>query len=219
MPRTLSRRPQHDRWLVSYADFTTLLFAFFVAVYAVTASDRTHMDRLADGLTGTPAPRREADAIRHALDDHLGADVASGQVEVREDPRGVVLAVPVSSAFADGDAVLSDEAAALVRRIGEALSRLPYPVRIEGHTDNRPIVTDRYPSNWELSTARAAAVVAVLVEEGHLAPERFSVAGYAEHRPLADNATAEGRAANRRVDIVVLGRQAAATHEPPLPSP
>jgi chemotaxis protein MotB len=219
VPRPLSRRPQHDRWLVSYADVTTLLFAFFVAVYAVTASDRTQLDRLADGLTGTPAPRREADAIRQALEDHLGADVATGQVEVREDPRGVVLAVPVSSAFADGDAVLSDEAAALVRRIGEAVSRLPYPVRIEGHTDNRPIVTDRYPSNWELSTARAAAVVAVLVEEGHLAPERFSVAGYAEHRPLADNATAEGRAANRRVDIVVLGRQAAETHEPPLPSP
>jgi len=140
-------------------------------------------------------------------------------VELRDDPRGVVLAVPVSHAFADGDAVMSERAEAMFRQIGQALARLPNAVRIEGHTDNRPIVTEQYPSNWELSTARATAVVAFLVDEGYVTADRLSVAGYAEYRPVADNDLPEGRAANRRVDIVVVGRQVAAAQEPPLPRP
>jgi chemotaxis protein MotB len=219
MPRPVSRRPQHDRWLVSYADFTTLLFAFFVAVYAVTLADTAQLGTLADGITGTPATQRESDAIRHELEGMLETEVATDQVDLRDDPRGVVLAVPVSHAFADGDAVMSEQAEAMFRQIGKALARLPNAVRIEGHTDNRPIVTEQYPSNWELSTARATAVVAFLVEEGFVAPDRLSVAGYAEHRPVADNETPEGRAANRRVDIVVVGRQVAAAQEPALPRP
>ena len=219
MPRPVSRRPQHDRWLVSYADFTTLLFAFFVAVYAVTLADTAQLGTLADGITGTPAAQRETEEVRHELEGMLEAEVASRQVELRDDPRGVVLAVPGSHAFADGDALMSEQAEAMFRQIGKALSRLPNQVRIEGHTDNRPIETDLFPSNWELSTARATAVVAFFVDEGLVTPDRLSVAGYAEHRPVADNATPEGRAANRRVDIVVVGRQVAAAQEPPLPRP
>jgi chemotaxis protein MotB len=114
---------------------------------------------------------------------------------------------------------MSEQAEAMFRQIGKALARLPNAVRIEGHTDNRPIVTALYPSNWELSTARATAVVSFLVDEGLVAPERLSVAGYAEHRPVADNGTPDGRAANRRVDIVVVGRQTATDQEPSLPRP
>jgi chemotaxis protein MotB len=106
--------------------------------------------------------------------------------------------------------MFNPEAVPLLSKVAEALRKLPdQPVRLEGHTDNVPIETERFPSNWELSAARANAVLELLCGRLELDPRRFAVAGYADYHPVADNSTSEGRGHNRRVDIVVLSRSAA----------
>jgi chemotaxis protein MotB len=233
--RRTSRKPSHDRWLVSYADFTTLLFAFFTAVYAVTAQDASKLPRLADALTGQDGvlattagqpepidttvmpdlPDREPEAdVRARLQQALQDDLEQERLQLIDDPRGLVVAIPEAGAFGDGAADLSPDARAIIGRLGTVLATLPNAVRVEGHTDNRPIRTDRYQSNWELSTSRATEVVDFLVGSRFVSADRLSVAGYAEHRPRGDNATVAGRASNRRVDIVVLNDTTRAQEEP-----
>lgn len=236
--RRTSRKPSHDRWLVSYADFTTLLFAFFTAVYAVTAQDASKLPRLVDELTGQdgvlattagqpqpidttvmpdlPEPKPDAE-MRARLAQALQDDLEQNRLQLIDDPRGLVIAIPEAGAFGDGAAELSSDARAIIGRLGTVLATLPNAVRVEGHTDNRPIQTERYRSNWELSTSRATEVVAFLVSARYVSADRLSVAGYAEHRPRGDNDTVAGRASNRRVDIVVLN-DATRSSEEPAPS-
>ncbi len=238
-PRPLGKRPSHDRWLVSYADFTTLLFAFFTAVYAVTAQDASKLPQLAgaivahDGVlaeappaestqpidtTVVPEPPvREEDATRATLRQALQDDLNEQRLQLIDDPRGMVIAIPEAGSFGDGDATLSPAARAIIARLGRVLAGMPNAVRVEGHTDNRPINTARFHSNWELSTSRATEVVAYLVGSGLLQPDRLSAAGYGEFRPRAGNDTPGGRASNRRVDIVVLNEATRALEEPAVP--
>jgi chemotaxis protein MotB len=229
------RRASHDRWLIPYADFVTLLFAFFTALYAVTAVDATRLPSMAEGLraavgaeaepleptppapTPAPAPEnlvapRPAD-VRDAIESALGDDLAAGRLELIEDRRGLVLAIPEAFSFDTGSAELSGVAAQLMGRVAGVLRTLPHAVRVEGHTDDTPIHTPRFTSNWDLSTARATEVVAFFIEAG-LVPDRMSAAGYSEYHPRAGNDTAEGRARNRRVDIVVLNPATRASEEP-----
>ncbi|MGE0463696.1 MAG: OmpA family protein [Vicinamibacterales bacterium] len=240
------RGPSHDRWLIPYADFVTLLFAFFTALYAVTAVDATRLPSMAEGVraaTGAqpgaaatppadaaPTPTADVDApgaeasppdvvephvpdLRETLTRELGDDLGTGRLELIEDRRGLVLAIPEAFSFEAGSAELSGMAAALMARVAGVLRTLPNAVRIEGHTDNTPIHTARFTSNWDLSTARATEVVAFFVAAG-LAPDRLSAAGYSEYRPRAANETAEGRARNRRVDVVILNAVTEAAEEP-----
>jgi chemotaxis protein MotB len=228
--RRTSRKPSHDRWLVSYADFTTLLFAFFTAVYAVTAQDASKLPRLADELTGQDGVLATTAGQPEPIDTTVMPDLPEPEPEVDvrarleqerlqliDDPRGLVVAIPEAGAFGDGAAELSPDARAIIGRLGNVLATLPNAVRVEGHTDNRPIRTDRYQSNWELSTSRATEVVAFLVGSRYVSADRLSVAGYAEHRPRGDNGTVAGRASNRRVDIVVLN-DTTRTQEEPAPA-
>lgn len=210
-------RAGHDRWLVSYADLVTLLFAFFTTMYAASVVDATDARRpsgaeeneemraadgnlgiegvvAVDGLTAVGArleSRLRDDVLR------IGADI------VRED-RGVVVSLPEQATFAVGRAEVTRDAGRLIASVADELGSGGYDLRIEGHTDDTPVRAGRYRSNWELSTARAGAVVAYLIEELAFPPERLSAAGYGEFHPRVPNDSPDNRARNRRIDIVVL---------------
>ncbi|WP_043115033.1 flagellar motor protein MotD [Solimonas soli] len=155
-----------------------------------------------------PALQRMADAVQSAMQDLI----RQNQVIVRRNTHSLEIEIRADILFASGVSQLAPQAAPVLRRLAGALREFPNALRIEGHTDNVPIATSVFPSNWELSAARAASVVHLFMESG-VAPTRMSVAGFGEYRPIADNATAEGRNRNRRVLIVVMAEGAA----PPAP--
>lgn len=220
--RSRAGLPSRDRWIIPYADFVTLLFACFAALYAATALDAKApivVPTNGDGVL--PANQAVVGSeydntpqVRKALERELADDLASQRLELVADRRGLVLAIPEAFAFDSGRAELSPTAESLMGRVGKVLMTLPNAVRIEGHTDNTPIKNTRFESNWDLSTARATRVVAYFVVNAGLAPDRLSAAGYSEFHPRADNASADGRARNRRVDIVILNLATAAAEEP-----
>jgi chemotaxis protein MotB len=220
----------HERWLVSYADFITLLFAFFVVMFAVSQVDSKKMGRfteafskavgidvfpmhgeslLAGGRTPDETAGPSAQGVTSVLED-LRASLAK-MAESNDALQGLqviklrqelVLRLPEGVFFDSGDARVKDATGRMFKVLTPELTKRSLEVRIEGHTDNRPIASGKFRSNWELSTARAGAVMAVILAEG-MPPERTSIAGYAEYRPIADNTTDDGRRQNRRVDIVV----------------
>ena len=226
-----------DRWLISYADFMTLLFAFFTTMYAISTVDEQKLAPLASSLqaafdvvpAGKPtivppatlvppasvaAPAPSIDAVRAQLEAALADAIAAGRLEIVEDARGLVLSLPDDAMFETGRADVTVPARAVIGTIAATLRPLAHDVRIEGHTDDVPIRTARYASNWELSTARASAVVAFLIEQAGVAPERLSAAGYGEFHPRVANDSAAGRRRNRRVDVVVLIAGGAALQTP-----
>jgi chemotaxis protein MotB len=234
------RRADHgaghqERWLVSYADFVTLLLAFFVTMYAISTVDARKMETAVNafqaafpdgpgrgvlpGSQAVPAPAAlpkgdsELVNVEARLFYRLRA-IGEDRVELMRDHRGLVITVRESGSFPVGRADLGEHALSLFGEIGRSLADLPNSVRIEGHTDDVPIHNGRFSSNWELSTARATAVVAFLAEQIGIAPDRLSAAGYGEFHPRVANDTPEHRARNRRVDIVVLNARTENTEEP-----
>ena len=211
---------QRERWLVSYADLLTLLFALFVVLYAAADQDRARavanaIARQIDGgappeATGGRGVLPGSNAVveaRAAIDRAFDANAAlRARARVSQTERGLVVSLAEAGFFAPGEATVREDALSLVDTLADELRQVSAPVRVEGHTDSIPISTSRYPSNWELSAARASAVLARLAARG-LPPARLSVAGYAGERPVADNAMADGRALNRRVDLVILGKR------------
>ncbi len=225
--------PNHERWLVSYADFITLLFAFFVVMFAVSQVDSKKVGRftesfskavgidmfpqpgrgllagVADGaLTseaepskGSPLPE-ELNDLKIALSQPSPAEDSLQHVQVIARRNELVLRLSDNLLFDSGNDALEPRAARVVSRLARELRDRPVDIRVEGHTDDRPIKNARHRSNWDLSTARATTIVARFAAEGIAAP-RLSAAGYGEFHPLASNATDEGRKQNRRVDIVV----------------
>lgn len=224
MKRRSSERAGHDRWLVSYADLVTLLLAFFTTLYAASSVDTTKLAPLTSSLhdafatSGEPVagdialvppveilPRQEAmEALRRTLDAALAEAIADRKVEVTQDVRGLVVSLPDDAAFPVGSNDVTPAALELIGRVAANVSTLSNPIRIEGHTDDVPIRTARYGSNWELSTARASAVVAHLITKMGVEPGRLSAAGYGEFHPRAANDSPANRARNRRIDIVIL---------------
>lgn len=207
-----------DRWLISYADLVTLLLALFIVLFA--SSDHKRATAIAsvmaaqfDGKgeqaatpasTGVMPGADSLVAVRTAIERTFATNKAlRDRAAVRITERGLVVSLTEAGFFAPADAEMRGEALPLLDAIADALRRSDAPLRVEGHTDSLPISTSRYPSNWELSAARATTVLSHLVTRG-IPAARLSVAGYAEVRPIADNATPEGRAQNRRVDLVVL---------------
>lgn len=219
---TRQARAGHDRWLVSYADLVTLLFALFTTLYAAQAVNATSPAGSADGAASAgaeaspatasavstkPAPRseRDVDNLRDRLALQLEDDVRLERLDIVRDGRGVVVSLPERATFRPGSAEVTADARPLIARVVAELRDGPYALRIEGHTDDVPIQTARYRSNWELSTARAGAVVAYLINDLKVPPARLSAAGYAEFHPRVRNDSAANRASNRRIDIVVIG--------------
>jgi chemotaxis protein MotB len=147
--------------------------------------------------------------LKKSVESLLGAEVTKGTVRARVDPRGLVISLGEGGFFDSGSDQMKPEGRALLDTIATSLVSLGNHIRIEGHTDNVPIKNSKFPSNWELSTARATAIVSYMVSKFGFRPDLLSAAGYAEYRPAAPNDTAEGKARNRRVDVVVLNPAAA----------
>lgn len=226
----------HERWLVSYADLLTLLFAFFVVLFASSVSDKKKTQQMAAAMQtafqqhgafeahsttpaltpgagaaqGKPQPliapidsaAEAARETRRIVEHSLGTSVLRGDVKVRESASELTLSLQDAGFFDSGSAEIRSSALPLLTRIAQSLPRKP--LRVEGHTDNVPMHSASFRSNWELSTARASAIAQLLLQKSTVSPADFSIAGYGEFHPIAANTTAEGRAQNRRVDIVIL---------------
>jgi chemotaxis protein MotB len=231
--RRRSSRVSHDRWLVSYADFITLLFAFFAMMYAVSSVDARKLEVAADGLReafaaahvpsgsrvvslddgGAADADRTTDEIEATLRSQLAPELQSSGLSLRVGRRGVILSIPEAGSFATGNDELSPVAATLINRVASVIDAYPNPVRVEGHADNLPISTLRFRSNWDLSASRASRVVELLIRAG-VEPSRLAATGYAEFQPVTANSDEVARATNRRVDLVILN-QASDMPEPP----
>ncbi len=223
----------HERWLISYADFITLLFAFFVVMFASSQVDAKKMGRFTEsfskavGIEVFPTSGtaiiggeealiteekvkeksndmlpEELESLRTALVERAKGDADVGGVKVLARQHELVLRLADTMIFDSGNDHMTDASRKVLRVIAGELKSRAVSIRIEGHTDDRPIATARFPSNWELSTARAMAVIRELAG-GKIEPDRLSAAGYAQFHPIADNTTPEGRAQNRRVDLVI----------------
>lgn len=228
----------HERWLVSYADFITLLFAFFVVLYSSSQIDHRKVGKLAkaietafqelgmfqvsartppieDTYGSTPTlqspqianynahPQSEQIRFSEEVRRALALPIKQGKVSVRETPEGTVISLRELGFFDSGSAFLLPGSDAILKTVAKAVAKSRYEVRVEGNTDSVPIHNEHFASNWELSNARSVAVLEALLAAG-FPPSRISASGYAEYRPLASNASEEGRAQNRRVDLVVL---------------
>lgn len=238
----------HERWLISYADFITLLFAFFVVMYAISSINEGKYRVLSDSLVNAfqNAPRstdpvrigmetanrspvgqnmikqqpavikksdpvqefrrkRQEEKMKGIAKDILKVLeplVKEGQVRVTQSARGVMIEINASVLFAPGQAALERESIRVLKAVAQVLAEVGNAVQVEGHTDNVPIGTLAYPSNWELSTARASSVVRLFIENG-VASSRLTALGYAENRPVEANDTPEGRTRNRRVTVMI----------------
>jgi chemotaxis protein MotB len=235
-PHSHGPRGGHDRWLLSYADLVTLLLALFTTLYAASSVDAGKLAPLQTSLreafdappimetknpTGAIVPPVAIVAGQTAQDDlqlRLTKELAEAlrlqRVDIHRDARGLIVSLPQEAAFGTGSIDVSPEARDLIGRVAAAVTPTLHALRIEGHTDNVPIRTARYNSNWELSTARASAVVAFLVNTVEFDPTRLSAAGYGEFHPRVANDTRENRARNRRIDIVILGSGPAVDFRP-----
>lgn len=231
----------HERWLVSYADFITLLFAFFVVMYSISSVNegkyRTVSDSIKAALNPVVSPssnlmpftigQNKALALKPTIEDakepavrrlrqiirSLKNETHLEIIQLKELTNGdIVLTLPDTVLFRSGESVLRPEARPFLEAIGEVLIELDRHVRIEGHTDNVPISTVQFPSNWELSATRAVAVVRTLSEQYGVPANHLTAVGHADSRPITDNLTPEDRAKNRRVEIVVQERKS--TPEP-----
>lgn len=239
-----------ERWVISYADLVTLLLGFFIILYSTSKTDAEKFKMFAFGLgeafnvevrSGQPGGSpihdggrcllpgplnsgtidRDLERIQSEVDAKAAGAGVAGQIIVTRQDDNIVIRLPNQLLFASASADVRPEAAALLQVAGAVIAELPHQVRVEGHTDNVPVGTERYPTNWELSSARATAVLRYLVEKGRMDPSRASAAGYAEFRPVGSNDTPEGRAANRRADIVLLypsARTTPSTSSAPAPT-
>lgn len=206
----------HERWLVSYADFMTLLFALFVVLFASAQRNNAGIEQVAAavksgfremGSTSQPTSAvttSDLTTIQQQLNQALGKEIATHQVTLRDTSEGFVISLQELGFFESAQASLLPAATSTLRRIAAVLIPHGRDIRIEGHSDNVPIHTVAFASNWELSTARATSVANLLINDAHLAPGHIAIAGYGQYHPAALNETPEGRRSNRRVDIVVL---------------
>jgi chemotaxis protein MotB len=246
--RVQRQRVSHERWLVSYADFITLLFAFFVVMFATAQVDQKKQAQFSQSVdeafralgifpnalrrnagaegssnaSETPpipmnivmgedvlAPARvkaDLEQIGRDLQQTLSNEVAQHTVSIEMGHDGLVISLREAGFFSSGSATPRSETLATIRQIANRLARTPYDLRVEGHTDDIPIHNTQFDSNWELSTARATNIARLLLGMNAIRPDRLSAAGYAEFHPVAPNGSLEGRATNRRVDLVVLPR-------------
>jgi chemotaxis protein MotB len=242
----------HERWLVSYADFITLLFAFFVVMFAASNADQKKAGKIAQAVQtafkemaifdpsgkvvpmsdeggsamssgvvgnsqstlgiaqfldagGSEKERPPMKEVRAQLEKDLKHELDNHSIRISEDGRGLTVSLAEAGFFDAGSAIMSPKALAVIDRIAGRLKPMTYGIRVEGHTDNTPIHTAQFPSNWELSTARATYLLQYLISNAHIPAPRLSAVGYGEYRPIAANDSAEGRASNRRVDLVVIG--------------
>lgn len=232
----------HERWLVSYADFITLMFAFFVVMFASSQSDKYSTNQISEAVSraleegkitskvrnvlsgGKPAARRSADAKNlpdltasmEQLTKELEEEIRAGKIQISLEARGLVVSLKEATFFPSGDSTIPRDVYPAIARLASTIRKLPNPVRLEGHTDAIPIRNGRFKSNWHLSAARSIAMLELFTDEFQIPAERLAVVGYGETIAVDTNDTAEGRARNRRVDVTILN-ESATGQEPGAP--
>lgn len=247
-----AKHVNHERWLVSYADFITLLFAFFVVLYSSSQVDKRKMGKLAESIqaafqklgvfdtSNTQIPLSDSEAVPFSqieaadnngrttapmrdiaadLQKALAPEISKHIVELKGSKQGLIISLREVGFYLSGSATLRPSSKDAIDRLAAVLQSRTELLRIEGHTDDVPIHNGRFESNWELSTARASNLVKLFVEHYGLRGQRLSAAGYAEFHPVAANDSPEGRAKNRRIDIVVLNPSALDASSQPAPNP
>ncbi len=245
--RIAEEHVNQERWLLSYADFITLLFAFFVVLFASAYRDNQAIRKLSRAIhngfqtmgafaadeNGSGGPyaslasdldtnnskvRNDEDnhnpasagaatdmlKLKHELEAAMGKELANHEMVISLTPEGFVISLRELGFFNSGQAELAPGAGAKIEKIAKILARPGLEIRVNGHSDDQPIHTDQFRSNWELSTARAMTVLRMLVDDGGFDPTKISASGMGQYRPIADNSTPEGRRMNRRVDLVVV---------------
>jgi chemotaxis protein MotB len=215
MALTLTRRRREEDeditsfWLITYSDMVTLLLSFFLLMYSFSVFTEERQQSLVEELRKVAQNEIRVERPRHDLEQaarQIAAQFRSDQAFVESTETEVTVGLSSEVTFASGDDALSEAGHAALARAGEILARLPNAIRIEGHTDAVPMRGPRFSSNWHLSAARAQSVVRLLIEAG-VDARRMQVVGYGDVRPRATNDTAEGRAANRRIEIKILRRE------------
>jgi chemotaxis protein MotB len=238
----------HERWLISYADFITLLFAFFVVMFASSHADKQkakqvsasvkeameqgHLPKALMEMLGRKRPPETADPKQasqssspenqkqdpalaalaellpslQSLSNTLKHEIESGKVSINMEPRGLVVSLKEAAFFPPAGDFIQPEAFPIIGKIADSARSLPNKILLEGHTDSTPIRNERFRSNWDLSAARAIAMLNVMAERFEIPRPRMSVSGYADNVPVSDNETSEGRQKNRRVDVVFLNQ-------------
>jgi chemotaxis protein MotB len=242
--RRKKHKANHERWLVSYADFVTMIFALFVVLFSSARQDIARQTDMATAIAsaftqlglfaphsttptltaqtsasaqsiavvsnnatdfiGTAQQRTDLLALKKRLETELATEIAQQTVALRLSKDGLVISLLEAGFFDSGSAMYKPTSLPTIARIAGRLKGLPNELRIEGHTDDVPIHSTQFASNWELSTARASTIARLLIEQFQFDPQRLAAAGYAQYRPFTSNSDEIGRAHNRRVDIVVL---------------
>jgi chemotaxis protein MotB len=215
--RTRNRRHAvgTDRWMVSWADLLTLLFASIVVLYASSARNGfpvAHPVHAAKPVKpAEPQDKvKEKDELASSFErlrDSLGAEIAADKIQVALETRGIVVSLRDQSYFQSGSDEIAPAALKSIGEVAAVIRDLPNSVRLEGHSDSVPIHNSRFRDNWSLSAARSAAVLSLLESHFDVPAARLGIAAYADNKPVAANESAEGRARNRRVDIVILSQR------------
>jgi len=225
---------EHDneeRWLLTYADLITLLLGLFVILYAMSKIDAGKYAELVSAMGGVfgkekpgvlqgqpgmlqvpmPQVQNERQKIEKEIQNALGSGMKKDLVSVSQNERGITIHIMEELLFSSGSAEFKASSLIVLDSLASVLKKIPNDIRIEGHTDNVPISTPQFPSNWHLSVARAVNAGYYLIQKHGVDAEKVSVVGYAEYRPLLPNTSDENRARNRRVDIVIITN---VSHEP-----
>ncbi|MGE5632244.1 MAG: OmpA family protein [Caulobacteraceae bacterium] len=215
-------------WMSTYGDMVTLLLCFFVLLFSFATLDVQKFQAIAQSMNGSlgvldsgttvnmqplvgsfpgDSPTEENEEFNRLYEEisqYVKENNLEASITLRLDERGLLVRFLDNVLFDSGKADLTPNAKEIINKVAEILKQNDKNIRIEGHTDNVPIKTSRFPSNWELSTTRAVNVVKYLIEENGIEPKRLSASGYADQHPVDDNSTTEGRQKNRRVDMVIL---------------
>ena len=190
-----------NRWIISYADLITLLLAFFLVLYSINVTKyQEHKVSINSETVSSKLSDKQLNLEKAIQDKLLNIE----DVQLLKDSRGYILRINNNLLFDEGSSDLNKNSEQTLSKIVEILAKIKNFVIIEGHTDSTPIKTEKYPSNWELSTGRATNLIKYLIEKGNISPERLSAVGYGEYVPIADNTSNNGRKLNRRVDIIIL---------------
>jgi len=224
-----------ERWLVSYSDFMTLLMVFFVVLYSMSNVNQKKYQQLANSMgsvfsggatalgigedsgassddTGELKPLVQTEdeklqGVEKQVNDVLNELGLEDSVSTSIEERGLVISFNDSIFFDSAKADIKDNMKDKLISVSKVLNKIDNYIRVEGHTDNLPIKDNYFNSNWQLSSVRASNVVELLINYGKISPSRLSAVGYGEYRPISDNDTEEGRAKNRRVDILILNNK------------
>ena len=196
-----------NRWVVSYSDFVTMLLALFIVMFAISQNvAKTQAKIIEDNNlqvieNATGETHKTVDELIQELNTKLAEN---SSVKLVKDERGLIVRMNDSILFDEGSAIIKKNASNTFNEIINVLTTVDNKILVEGHTDSTPINTNTYPSNWELSTARATNIIGYIIRTGKIPPQRLSAAGYGEYMPIADNTSSGGRLLNRRVDIIIL---------------